>query len=52
LVNQTEYIRRKLEKMKATRMHEFGGPEVLKYEDCPSPPPARDWRWWTFRPSA
>ena len=25
--------------MKATRMHEFGGPEVLKYEDCPSPTP-------------
>ena len=21
--------------MKAIRIHEFGGPEVLKYEDCP-----------------
>ena len=25
--------------MKAIRIHEFGGPEVLKYEDCPSPNP-------------
>jgi NADPH2:quinone reductase len=25
--------------MKAIRIHEFGGPEVLKYEDCPSPTP-------------
>ena len=26
--------------MKAIRIHEFGGPEVLKYEDCPNPTPA------------
>jgi NADPH2:quinone reductase len=26
--------------MKAIRIHEFGGPEVLKYEDFPSPTPA------------
>ena len=25
--------------MKAIRIHETGGPEVLKYEDCPSPIP-------------
>ena len=25
--------------MKAIRIHELGGPEVLKYEDCPSPTP-------------
>ena len=25
--------------MKAIRMHELGGPEVLKYEDCPGPTP-------------
>ena len=25
--------------MKAVRIHELGGPEVLKYEDCPSPTP-------------
>ena len=25
--------------MKAIRIHEVGGPEVLKYEDCPSPTP-------------
>ncbi len=25
--------------MKAIRIHEFGGPEVLKYDDCPSPTP-------------
>jgi NADPH:quinone reductase-like Zn-dependent oxidoreductase len=23
--------------MKAVRIHEFGGPEVLKYEDAPDP---------------
>ena len=26
--------------MKAVRFHEFGGPEVLKYEDVPDPTPA------------
>jgi NADPH:quinone reductase-like Zn-dependent oxidoreductase len=26
--------------MKAVRVHEFGGPEVLKYEDAPRPEPA------------
>ena len=25
--------------MKAIRIHEAGGPEVLKYEDCPDPTP-------------
>ena len=25
--------------MKAIRIHEFGGPEVLKYEDVPDPQP-------------
>ena len=25
--------------MKAIRIHEFGGPETLKYEDCPAPEP-------------
>ena len=25
--------------MKAVRIHELGGPEVLRYEDCPSPTP-------------
>ena len=25
--------------MKAIRVHELGGPEVLKYEDCPAPNP-------------
>ena len=25
--------------MKAVRIHEVGGPEALKYEDCPSPTP-------------
>jgi len=27
--------------MKAIRIHEFGGPQVLKYEDCPSPTPGQ-----------
>ena len=27
--------------MKAIRIHEFGGPEVLKYEECPEPEPRR-----------
>ena len=32
--------------MKAIRVHEFGGPEVLKLEDVPDlPGPDRD-RWW------
>lgn len=26
--------------MKAVRVHAYGGPEVLKYEDCPDPSPA------------
>ncbi len=25
--------------MKAIRMHQVGGPEVLTYEDCPAPTP-------------
>jgi NADPH:quinone reductase-like Zn-dependent oxidoreductase len=28
--------------MKAIQIHEFGGPEVLKYEDAPKPKPAAD----------
>lgn len=28
--------------MKAVRIHEFGGPEVLKYEDVPDPKPRKD----------
>jgi NADPH:quinone reductase-like Zn-dependent oxidoreductase len=28
--------------MKAVRFHEFGGPEVLKYEDLPDPEPRKD----------
>jgi NADPH:quinone reductase-like Zn-dependent oxidoreductase len=28
--------------MKAVRIHEFGGPEVLRYEDVPDPEPRRD----------
>lgn len=28
--------------MKAIRIHEFGGPEVLRYEDVPDPKPRRD----------
>ena len=28
--------------MKAIRVHQFGGPEVLKYEDAPRPVPAAD----------
>ena len=28
--------------MKAIRIHEFGSPEVLKYEDAPTPEPASD----------
>jgi NADPH:quinone reductase-like Zn-dependent oxidoreductase len=28
--------------MKAVRMHEFGGPEVLRYEDVPDPQPRKD----------
>ncbi len=28
--------------MKAIRFHEFGGPEVLKYEDVPDPQPRKD----------
>src|SRR6516164_5362633 len=30
------------ESMKAIRFHEFGGPEVLKYEDVPDPRPRKD----------
>src|SRR5262249_58732354 len=29
-------------RMKAIRFHEFGGPEVLKYEDVPDPRPRKD----------
>jgi len=28
--------------MKAVRIHEFGGPEVLRYEDVPDPQPRKD----------
>jgi NADPH:quinone reductase-like Zn-dependent oxidoreductase len=28
--------------MKAVRIHEFGGPEVLRYEDVPEPKPRKD----------
>lgn len=28
--------------MKAARIHEFGGPEVLRYEDVPDPKPRKD----------
>src|SRR5436853_7034782 len=28
--------------MKAVRIHEFGGPEVLRYEDIPNPKPRKD----------
>ena len=28
--------------MKAVRIHEFGGPEVLRYEDIPDPEPRKD----------
>ena len=28
--------------MKAVRIHEFGGPEVLRYEDLPDPKPRKD----------
>ena len=28
--------------MKAVRIHEFGGPEVLRYEDMPDPQPRKD----------
>ena len=28
--------------MKAIRIHESGGPEVLKYEECPNPTPGPD----------
>ena len=28
--------------MKAVRIHEFGGPEVLRYEDVPDPRPRLD----------
>jgi NADPH:quinone reductase-like Zn-dependent oxidoreductase len=28
--------------MKAVRLHEFGGPEVLRYEDAPDPQPRKD----------
>jgi len=28
--------------MKAIRLHEYGGPEVLKYEDVPDPEPRKD----------
>jgi NADPH:quinone reductase-like Zn-dependent oxidoreductase len=28
--------------MNAVRMHEFGGPSVLRYEEAPTPEPARD----------
>ena len=27
--------------MKAVRIHQFGGPEVLKYEDIPDPQSAK-----------
>ena len=28
--------------MKAIRIHEFGGPDVLRYEDVPDPQPRKD----------
>jgi len=28
--------------MKAVRIHQFGGPEVLTYEDVPDPQPRKD----------
>src|SRR5205809_2677405 len=33
-------MNRNQESMKAIRMHKYGGPEVLKYEDAPRPEPA------------
>ncbi len=36
------YPKNKTYYMKAIRIHEFGGPEVLKYEDAPVPKPAND----------
>jgi NADPH:quinone reductase-like Zn-dependent oxidoreductase len=30
-----------MDTMKAVRMHDYGGPEVLVYEDVPWPPPPR-----------
>lgn len=29
------------EAMKAIQLHEFGGPEVLRYQNAPRPTPAR-----------
>src|SRR5271165_7071629 len=33
-------MRRPMQTMKAVRIHEYGGPEVLKFEDAPRPRPA------------
>ena len=32
--------RQPIQNMKAVRIHEYGGPEVLKFEDAPRPQPA------------
>jgi NADPH:quinone reductase-like Zn-dependent oxidoreductase len=38
--------------MKASVMHEYGGPEVLRYEDYRDPvPSARWWSGWLRRAS-
>jgi NADPH:quinone reductase-like Zn-dependent oxidoreductase len=34
-------MHRNHESMKAIRIHQYGGPEVLKYEDAPRPEPGR-----------
>ena len=36
------YLELKMLTMKAVRIHEFGGPEVLKYDDAPQPRPGPD----------
>ena len=32
--------RQPIKSMKAVRLHQYGGPEVLKFEDAPCPQPA------------
>ena len=37
--------------MKAVRIHEFGGPEVLKYEDIRDPALRKDMCWFACAPA-
>jgi hypothetical protein len=42
VLNSLFILKKRGGQMKAIRFHEFGGPDVLKYEDVPDPKPRKD----------